>query len=414
MKRSSFTRLAPLVLALVLAARGASAQPAQPQPQPSQAPTDPLDNATMRWGPLGLNPALVLHDIGRDNNVFNEPTNPKSDFTFTFTPKLEVLLRPGPVHLTYTTSTDYVYYETYSSERGTNFFSGLKADFDFGPFHPYVSTGHNNTRDRLNREIDARARHQDTNYGTGVRVELVEGVFATASARYSQTAFDPAATFRGESLQTTMNQKTEGVDAGGGFALTPLTTFQVTVTREQTRFDFSPDRNSETWRVMPTVSFSPLAILQGTAALGYRQFTGHSVEVPDYSGFVATVTLGATVAEHHHIETTFSRDLQYGYDATASEYLETGLQVSWAWQITSPLDLKLSGGRSRLHYRSPSVNASSSDDTAHNYSASVGWRLRQNFKVAINADWRGRDSERSPDYAYDNRQIYANVTWGKQ
>jgi hypothetical protein len=404
----------PLALALVLAARAAAAQSSPPPSSQAQKPTDPLDDATIRWGMLGLNPALLLRDVGRDNNVFNEPTAPKSDFTFTFTPKLDVLFNPGPMRTTFTTSTDYVYYETYSSERGTNLNSSIRVEFDLGAFKPFVNSGHSNTRDRLNREIDTRARRQESNYGGGLRVQLFEGVFATASGRYNQSTFDPNATFRGENLATTMNQTTEAVDAGGGVALTPLTTFQVTVTREQTRFDFSPERNSETWRVMPAVSFSPMAILHGTASVGYRKFTGHSPGVPDYSGLIASVTLGTTIAERHRLEATFARDLQYGYDTTASEYIETGLLVNWAWRISGPLDLRVNAARSRLHYRTPSLSASNDNDTANNYGASLGYHIRQNLRLGINADWTGRASQRSADYAYDNRRIYASVTWGKE
>ncbi len=403
----SFVRLVPL--ALVLTVRAASAQTSTQ----AQKPADPLDDATIRWGMLGLNPALLLRDVGRDNNVFNEATNPKSDFTFTFTPKLDVLFNPGPMRTTFTTSTDYVYYETYTSERGTNLNSSVRLEFDLGPFKPYVTSGHANTRDRPNREIDTRARRQETNYGGGVRAQLFEGVSATASGRYNKSTFDPDATFRGENLATTMNQTTEAVDAGAGVAITPLTSFSVTVTREQTRFEFTPERDSESWRIMPGFSFSPLAVLQGTASLGYRKFTGHSAQVPDYSGFVATVTLGTSIVEHNHIEATFSRDLQYSYDAIASEYIETGLNVNWTWQITGPLDFKLGVGRSRLHYRTPGVAESSDNDTANNYTSSLGYRFHQNLRVGLNADWRGRESERSADYAYDSRRVYASVTWGK-
>src|SRR5689334_9372410 len=56
--------------------------------------SDPVENATVRVGPFGINPAVVVKDIGVDNNVFNENTNPKSDFTFTLTPRAEVLFHP--------------------------------------------------------------------------------------------------------------------------------------------------------------------------------------------------------------------------------------------------------------------------------------------------------------------------------
>src|SRR5712692_354187 len=45
--------------------------------------TDPVTTARIHLGPLGLNPSMGLANVGVDNNVFNETTNPKRDFTFT-------------------------------------------------------------------------------------------------------------------------------------------------------------------------------------------------------------------------------------------------------------------------------------------------------------------------------------------
>lgn len=403
MRRSPVGRLVPLVFALSL--RVAAAQQA--------TPPDPVESATVRLGPIGFNPALLIRDVGRETNVFNEATDPKSDFTATISPRLEIVMHPGPMRFSYTTTSDYVYYQTYKSEGGTNVGSAVRAEFDLGPFTPFASAGFANTRDRLNREIDARARHHDESYAAGTHVQLFDKFFVNAGARRSSTAFDSGADFRGQELQTTLNRTDEALDAGGGLALTPLTSLQVTVSRERSRFEFTPERNSESLRVMPSVTFSPLAILSGTASFGYRRFDGASAQVPDYRGFVSIVTLSTTVKERQHIDATFSRDLQYSYEEDVAEYIETGLTVGWNWQVAGPVDLRLSGGRSRLHYRSPNLTGSNTDDTAHNYGFSAGWNLRNHLRAALNGDWRGRTSERSVDRTYDSRRIYATLTWGK-
>ncbi len=301
MRRSPVGRLVPLVFALSL--RVAAAQQA--------TPPDPVESATVRLGPIGFNPALLIRDVGRETNVFNEAIDPKSDFTATISPRLEIVMHPGPMRFSYTTTSDYVYYQTYKSEGGTNVGSAVRAEFDLGPFTPFASAGFANTRDRLNREIDARARHHDESYAAGTHVQLFDNFFVNAGARRSSTAFDSGADFRGQELQTTLNRTDEALDAGGGLALTPLTSLQVTVSRERSRFEFTPERNSESLRVMPSVTFSPLAILSGTASFGYRRFDGASAQVPDYRGFVSNVTLSTTVKERQHIDATFTRDLQY-------------------------------------------------------------------------------------------------------
>src|SRR5262249_52144958 len=226
-----------VLLPVLLAASSAAAQ--EPPPR------DPLDDATVRFGPVGLTPVLNIHDVGRDNNVFNQSANPKSDFTATISPKLDVLVHPSPVLLTLTTTSDYVYFQTYTSERGTNVGSTLRADFTFGPIRPFVSAGGANSKDRINREIDARARHRDRAYAAGVRVQLSESLFASAAARQTTTAFDSDETFRGENLAVALNEKMDALDGTVGVALTPLTTLSVVVTKERDRFDLSPDRDSD-------------------------------------------------------------------------------------------------------------------------------------------------------------------------
>ena len=407
MRRLPLVRLVPILLAL--SPRAVAAQ----TPSSHAAPADPVEAATVRVGPIGLNPAIIVHDVGRDNNVFNEPTNPKSDFTATFTPRLEVVTHPGPATLSWVTTSDYVYYQTYASERSTNLGNGLKADFELGIFHPFVGLEFSNSRERVNREIDARARHHDQQYSGGLRVDVSQVLFATAAVRHNAYTFDPDAEFRGESLATTLNRTDDSAEAGAGVALTPLTSLAVIVSRERSRFDYSPERNSQTLRVTPTVTFSPLAMLQGTASVGYRRFTTESPEVPAYSGLVASATLTTTVRERHRLDGNFSRDLQYSYEQEVAEYVETGLTAGWAWQIVGPLDSRLYAGRSRLHYRSPTLTDGRTDDIAHNYGFSLGWRLRERLRAAVNGDWHGRTSERSVDRTYDNRRIYATLTWGK-
>jgi opacity protein-like surface antigen len=400
----------PVITGFLLPALlAASAAAAQDPP-----PRDPLDDTTVRLGPVGLTPLLTIRDVGRDNNVFNEASNPKTDFTATISPRLDVMLHPGPLLLTLTTTSDYVYYQTYTTERGWNLGSTVRADFTFGPVRPFVTAGGSNSKDRLNREIDARAEHRDRSYGAGVRVQIAEPLFVAVEARQRTTTFDEDATFRGESLAASLNGKMDAIDGTVGFALTPLTSLSVVVTEQRDRFDLSSDRDSDTLKIMPTVTFSPLAILSGSAAFGYRRFTTLSPLVPDYDGFVSTLTLSTTVHEKHRFETTFARDVQYSYEQDTVYYIETGVQGTWTWQVAGPFDIRLTGSRARLQYQSPALTAGDDEDVAFTYGGGVSYRLREHLRVGVNADWRERTSERSADRGFDNRKIYANVTWGKQ
>src|SRR5204862_1394098 len=138
-------------------------------------------------------------------------------------------------------------------ERATNVGSTVRADFSFGPIRPYVSAGGGNAKERINREIDQRARHRDRSYGAGARIQIFEGLFATVGGRQLTTTFDEDEEFRGENLAAALNHRLEAIDTTVGVALTPLTSLWVLVSNERDTFDVDHERDSETLRVMPPV-----------------------------------------------------------------------------------------------------------------------------------------------------------------
>jgi hypothetical protein len=375
--------------------------------------SDPLENATVRVGPFGINPAIVVKDIGVDNNVFNENTNPKSDFTFTLTPRAEVLFHPRRLRISYSTAVDYVYFQKYTSERGTNQASQARIDFDLGRLKPFVSAGGTNTRERYNQEVDARARHSDRTYSGGLGVQIASRTTVTVAARRTTTDFEQGSLFRGEDLSHAFNGRLDAYDGTLGLQLTPITALSFVVTQERQRFDLASERDSDTTRITPTVTFSPGGLLNGSAAVGYRHFNGRSPSLPDFSGLVAIVNVGATILGRHRLDTSFTRDLRYSYEADTPYYLTTGGSVLLTSQISGPFDVKLTGTRQTLDYRHAlSAATTPTDDVFTSYGGGVGYRVRQRLRIGINGDWSHRKSDRAADRRFRNHRIFGTVTWG--
>jgi putative beta-barrel porin BBP2 len=393
------------VIALALAPHAALAQS-----------TDPLDSATVRIGPLGINPTLTVHDIGRDENVFNDPVNPQSDFTMTVSPKATVLFRPRIVHLTYTTATDYVYFKKFKDQRSTNQLSGVRADFDLARFQPYVGIQGTTSRERYNQEVDARAKHRETTENAGIGLRVATRTTVSVGVRRTDLSFDPGTTFRGADLSRSFDSRLNAVDTSFGVDLTPFTNLRLVVSEEEQRFTFARERDSRSYRITPTVTFSPDALLKGSLAIGYRRFTPKSSELPGYSGLVATVNLGTVILGRHRLDGVFTRDLRYSYDEATPYYLTTGGTVTMTSEIFGPVDVRLSGSRQLLDYRSlgQAAGTGPGNDTVTGYGFGVGYRLRDRVRLGGNADWSQRDSELSANRAFRNRRIYASVTWGAQ
>lgn len=379
---------------------------------------DPLDSAMVRLGPIGINPAVIVHDIGRDENVFNDPSNPKSDFTFTLSPKAEVLFRPRIVHFDFTTATDYVYYQTYTSQRSTNETSSLRVDFDFARVQPFITLQGVNSRERYDQEIDVRAHRRQTMYGAGSAFRIATRTSITLGVRRSDLSFDQGSTFRGTDLATTLNGRVQAVEGSMGIELTPFTTAVFAVSEEQQRFTFGHDRDANILRIAPNVSFSPQAVLKGSASIGYSRFTPLTSALAGWSGLTAVVNLSTTFLTRYQLDGSLARDVRYSYDPATPYYVTTGGTATLIVALVGPIDVKATGTRQRLAYRTEqTVDAAAGtagSDTFTSYGGGVGYKIRDRVRLGVNVDWSNRASEISFLRTYRNRRVYASLTWGAQ
>ena len=373
-------------------------------------PPDAPPPGTLTLGPVRITPGLLLKDMGVDNNVFNEPVDPKHDVTFTLTPRADVRFRMRRLHLGLTTSTDYVYYRTYESERGTNTYVSGRAEFDLGTLKPYVSATALNSQNRINAEVDARARHRDVVYAGGLTFKIASRTSVVLNGSQGSVAYEPDEEFRGISLDESLNGTRRTIDGGLAIALTPLTTFSMTLARERQRFAFSPGRDADAWRVSPAFIFSPTGLLSGSASVGFRQFHTRSPDLPDYSGVVSAVSVAATIYDRHQVVGAFNRDVQYSYDTATAYYLGTGGSVTWTMLIAGPIDIRGTAGRTLMDYSVSGV--SEGRDTTTTYGGGLGYRFSNHARVGVNAEWSRRASTRSADRNYRNNRIFAGLTWG--
>jgi hypothetical protein len=391
-------------VALLLSASSAGAQ--------TGAPTAAESPTVFKAGVLSLKPMFAVKNIGQDNNVFNEAENPKSDFTMTVAPSAELGFEPGRVKFTLIAGTEYMYFKQYASERGTNTSASLRFDLDLGVLRPYATAAGVNSKDRYNTEVDARARHHDQSYAAGLGIKLFSRTNARIGFKHTRSAFDEDETFRGENLADSLDGQTDAIEGGIGFDLTPLTSFDVNVTREEQRFDHAVERDANSLRIMPTLRFSPAGVINGSVAIGYRRFTALDPRTPDFSGLVASASAGVTLYERHRLDATFNRDLTYSYDRDASYYVATGGSVTWTWLFVRHFDVKASAARNRMRYQGNVSPISGTQDTYFSYSAGAGYRPGRNLRLGITGDWFQRHSQTSAARGFENNRIYGTLTWG--
>lgn len=397
-------RLSACALVFVLLAAPAAAQDEDPnKPRPA-----------MKFGPVELWPRMTMRNIGVDNNVYNDPENPKRDFTATVAPTMDVVFKAGDrLRVSYLTLTEFVWFQREKSQRSSNRGFVARAEANLTYFTPFVSYGSSQTRERPNTEIDERALRNPRSYATGLRTRIGTAMDVGAALRRSSTTYAPGETFRGIDLARELNNETDAIELSVGMALTPLTSVGFSMSKEEDRFELSPLRNSQSWRYAPTVSFKPTGLLNGTASVGYMKFDALDPTVADYTGLVARGSVGMLL-ERYVVETTFVRDVRYSYDADTPLYVFTSGKGTLRLELFGGLDVQVSGARDVMNYKRRQdvlPDEDSSDrDVYHLYSFGLGFTVR---KIRFGVD--GEFSQRRSAHAgrgFENNRVFGTISWG--
>ncbi|MGE5814806.1 MAG: outer membrane beta-barrel protein [Acidobacteriota bacterium] len=409
--RHAAASLQPLAssLVLVLLAAPLSAQTTHPIDQVRE-------NARSHIGPFYITPGLVLRDLGVDTNVFNEPDDPKSDFTFTLGPKADVfvpvahtLLLQCPVGV------DFVYYQKYSSERSMNPRFAPRATIFLNRLSFFGEGSYLRTRQRPNYEIDARSLRVEKWYGGGIGYQFSPKVGIEVSARRTDVEYDPEEIFLNVSLQQVLNRKSDTYTGTIKYAVTPLTTIVFKADTTQDRFIYSHERDADTLRILPGVEFNARALISGSAYLGVRHFNTKSDALEDFKGMVGSATLGYTLLGRTTFTFTAERDVTYSYERFQPYFLINSYGLTIRHRLAGKFDVMAGAARYQYKYRNlvdPALGAPATllegqrIDLTHNYSGSVGYYLGPDVRLGFGTTYFQRESN------YSNRREYTGFRTG--
>ena len=410
MSVARFIRVALLACALQAGiATLASAQGVQQAP----ALPDPEETGRFRLGPIRYTPSLVLSSLGVDTNVFNQADDPQQDFTTLFGPKVEFWTRLGPRARLYgNTGVHYQYFQKYDSQRSFGTSDVLRLDVDLGRLMPFVEGQYTNTRIRPGFEIDARARLKDLSGRAGVSVRVQGKTELQFWARNGQFRYDAGEEFLDVELGTALNRDSKYYGSGVRFELTPLTTFVIEGETGTDRFVLSPERDANTYKIMPAFKFKPFALIDGTLSVGYRNFETVSAAVPDFGGVVALVDLGYTLRATR-VAGQFRRDVTYSFETLEPYYLQTDWAVSVTQKITSTWDVVGRVGRYALDYERVGLPGQDRrTDNGHRRGVGVGYALGRYVRLGFDVDYVDRRSTTDVVRNYDGVRAGFGITYG--
>ena len=412
---ATITMTGAIGVCIVAMAIGIPASAAAQTGAPSE-PTDVRTDARGHVGPFYLTPGVRLKELGVDSNVFNSAGEPKSDFTFTVTPIVNVSVPMARrALLTTTLASDLVWYAHYATERSIDPQVTARGEVYLNRITLFGETAQLSTRQRPNYEIDVRSHRADDLVSTGARVALTSKFSVEVSGHRDEIRYDSDAEFDATSLQRTLNRDTRGLQLTARHRLTPLTTLAVRAQVDQDRFLLTPSRDSDSYRVLPGVEFAPQALLKGSAYLGYRKFTPVvQGGLRPFSGLVGELGLSYTLLGATTFGTSFRRDLTYSYSEFQPFFVDTSFGVSIRHALGSRFDVLGSADRHLYDYRSfltTGLDDALRVDTTWNYAASVGYRVGRSGRIGFGASYMQRDST-VLWRAYDNLRFGTTFSYG--
>ena len=375
--------------------------------------------ASAHFGPVYFTPTIHLKEFGVDSNVFNAAGEQQSDFTVTLGPKVDLWVPVARRALFRgTAGTDLVWYAQHDGERSIDPQFAGRGEVYLRRITLFAEAAYLNTRQRLNYEVDLRARHVQHDGTVGASLRLTPKFAIEAAARRDDTRFDADAHFDGVSLQRTLNQETTGLSLSTKHRVTPLSTVVVRYERIEDSFAFSPARDSRSFRIMPGVEFKPRALIKGSAYVGYRKFTPSSADLlPQFSGIVAQLGLSYTLLGATTLGVSYARDLTYSYEELQPFFVNDSVGASVRRALGRRFDVLVSADRHHYAYKDLKVQPEAGvfvaprNDTTWNYSGSIGYRVGQG-RVGFGVSYSERNSTTKHFRDYDNLRFGTTVTYG--
>jgi O-antigen ligase len=360
----------------------------------AQASDEPAERSRVQLGPLGLTPSIALTNLGLDTNVFNEFASPKRDVSLTVSPQLDTRLRAGRSRLQASARSDLVYFHQYSSERSID--GALQARFEMRAARvtPWFTGSLSSGRQRWGSEVDLRFRRLVREIAGGLNARMAGRTQVGLFVRQETFRHQADAVFLGSNLRNALNRRTDAIGLQLRYALTPLTTVVASGERSHDRFDYMPDRDSESWRVESGVDLSRFALIAGRGRIGYRRFVGTGGGLQAYSGVIASVEASSTLRRRTRVEISSQRDVNYSWDLLYPYFVLTGNTVTVTPQLTRTWDVQGRAGLLRLAYRpaAGSVGLPNRLDRFELLGTGFGYRLGRDMRLGFDVDRERRTS----------------------
>jgi hypothetical protein len=374
-------------------------------------------SAAWSFGPLRIQPAIVLSNMGVDSNVYYSPAEPIKDFTLTAGPAVNVYV---PIYrkliLSAYGSPQYIYYTETKRERTWNYYFAGSAALNLKRVFLDFDWKYSDARERWNTEIDIRPRRKENGLGG---VFLVQTSHRTSfSVGYRQSKFNyENLDVENFNVQQELNRKEQYVDFSAFYQVTSRTRYFVDFELGRYRFDFATAavlKDSQSRAVFAGLEFSPTGKLRGRARIGYKIFDIQNPASTDYQGVVGDALVSVRLARPLVVRASYARDVNFSLWYNNAYYLGStiGPGVSLYLLRFVRIDYDYSLGRNNYPEVQPDGGGGAVKrfDEYRTHAVGLYFRIRKKTAIGFVASWWARISNIASEN--DNRTFFGmNLTY---
>lgn len=363
-------------------------------------------------GVVSWTPTITLRDAGVDSNVYDEPTNPRRDHSAVIGPQVEAMARLAVADVKFGGGVDFVYFHRFTSERSVNGRGNVRAELRMSRIRPFVGGAFLDSRERVNSEIDVRARRSDRDVSAGIGVEVTPRGVLEVGGTFNQSTFRQGETFRGVDLAHRLNRRNTGGTLRFRYDVTSLTRFFVEGAASRDRFTLSPVYDVDNVMGRVGVEFAPDAVLKGKATVGYHRIDAVGALAFGFKGVTAAVDLGYVLLQRTRFDVRIARDTSHSFESQPY-FLHTSYGGEILHTLFGPIDVVGRGSWETLDY--PGIiqrGLAPNRLEVTRYGGGVAIRAGARVHMAINYELIERAGDLFPDRRYDRSRLYTNITYG--
>ncbi|MDD8020666.1 MAG: outer membrane beta-barrel protein [Acidobacteriota bacterium] len=281
------------------------------------------EKAAWQFGPLKLQPAILIKDAGYDSNVYYQP-EATSDFWLTAGPAMDAYLvarRRVIVHVF--ESPQYVFFFKTDRERTWNNYLHGDISLSLNRFLLTVGGRLNNARERWNTELDIRPRRKERGGSVSLLYQMSYRLSFEFSARKVDYTYE-SLEYGSVNINERLTHLEEYLSSRIYYRLNPR--IQFFLEGQKGSYDFKDPLNpgdSRSRTIYSGFQFSPTGRIHGQIRIGYQWFDTLDTDLPDYQGLVGDTSVSWQMMRPLVLRGSYRRDINFSVWSSSPYYVST-------------------------------------------------------------------------------------------